>query len=302
MKKFTTLCLALFLASAALFGFYQFRQKTVRDHSKPVFNIEEGPLTVSVHDGKEALLEGVAASDAKDGDVTDSIIVESVSPFTSDGRRIVRYAAYDNSGHVTHARRELLYSDYEPPRFMLSKPLTFPLNSLDPLEGLQVIDSIDGDITEKIQVLSPVDVNIGIAGKYAAQLHVSNSAGGFFNLPVTIEVYDPLIREELPAIELTEYIVYLEKGSPFNEKGYIKSVTVNGEEYNKDLVAIKSSVDTDVPGCYEVEYSIEDTEGGTGIGENRLYVVVTDSSEGVMNRSSSASADPAAAPEEGGAN
>ena len=302
MKKFRSISLALFLASVILFGVNLLLQMLAIDQTGPVFSMEDESLTISVHDDEEILLEGVTAFDSKDGDVTDSILIESISPFTAAGHRIVRYAAFDADDHVTHARRNLYYSDYEPPRFAFTSPLSYPLNTQNLLEGVQVIDSIDGDITDQIQVVSPADVNPEMAGKYPAELHAADSAGGVSSLPVTIEIYDPVIKSGAPKIVLSEYLVYLEKGSPFNEKDYIKSVTINGEESDRNLIQIQSSVDTDEPGCYEVAYSVEDSEGGTGTGESWLYVVVTDSSESEADGLSAASADLSGIPTEGGEN
>ena len=48
-----------------------------------------------------------------------------------------------------------------------------------------------------------------------------------------------------------------------------------------DLIDVESDVDTDVPGYYEVIYSFDDTEFGTGTGKARLYVVVTEGRSGL---------------------
>ena len=299
MRRLRTLSLLLFLAAVVLFGVYWYREKMVRDQTGPVFHIDSDTLTISVKDDEKALLNGITASDAADGDVSDSIIVEAISPFTGTGRRIVDYAAFDSDNHVTHAKRELVYSDYTASRFSLSKPLTFPMNTTNLLDGIRVYDCIDGDITRSLRMLSEDEIDTAHVGEYSARLKVSNSAGGVSYLPVTIVIYDASSKYRMPQIELSDYIVYVPKGSEFDEQTYIKDIVISGTEYtpvetggtygqrwlasdNTDKtvdysnIEIESDVDTDVTGCYEVVYTFEDTENGTGTGTSRLYVVVTE--------------------------
>ena len=299
MRRLRKLSTLLFLASVVLFGFYWYREKIVKDQTGPVFQIDDDILTVSVEDGEEALLNGITATDAADGDVTDSIIVETISPFTGTERRIVNYAAFDSDNHVTHVKREVAYSDYIPPRFKLSKPLAFAMNATNLLDGIKAEDCIDGDITRNIRMLTEDEIDTAHVGEYGARLKVSNSAGGTSYLPVTIEIYDASIRYRIPQIKLKDYLVYVGRGSDFDETEYLDTITVSGTEYdlvenggtyglrwlpadNTDKtidysrVEIESDVDTHVTGCYEVVYTFEDTENYSGTGTNRLYVVVTE--------------------------
>ena len=190
MKRLRTVSIMLFLASVILFGIYWYIERIAKDQSGPVFHMESDVFTVSVSDNEKALLDGITATDANDGDVSESIIVEAVSPFTGTGHRIVNYVAFDSDNHVTHAKRELIYSDYTDPKFSLSKPLSFPMNSTNILDGIKAIDCIDGDITRSIRLLSEDEIDTAHVGYYNARLKVSNSAGGVSYLPVTIEIYD----------------------------------------------------------------------------------------------------------------
>ena len=216
--------------------------------------------------------------------------METISPFTGTGHRIVNYVAFDSDNHVTHAKRELVYTDYTAPRYKLSKPLSFPMNTTNLLEGIKVEDCIDGDITRNIRMMSEEDIDTAHVGEYSARLKVSNSAGGVSYLPVTIEIYDSSSKFKMPQLKLSDYIVYVEKGSYFDEEDYLKTAAIEGTEYtfvekdgtcgapaylqtdsadrtiNLDYVEIDSDVDTDVTGCYEVNYSLSDEVNGTGTG------------------------------------
>ena len=297
MRRLRTLSITLFIASLILFGINYYRKSIYEDRTGPVFQIEDNVIEVSVKDDEKALLKGLTATDAADGDVTDSVIVESISPFTGTGRRIVNYAAFDSDNHVTHAKRELAYTDYRASQFHLSKPLSFAMNATNLLDGITVDDCIDGDLTKSVKLMSDEEIDTSHVGEYSARLKVTNSAGGVSYLPVTIEIYDASVQYRRPQLKLTDNVVYIEKGEYFDEKEYLSSITINGTEYSMteeagtygarylspdetentigyDRVEIESDVDTDVSGYYELIYSFEDTEENAGTGHARLYVVV----------------------------
>lgn len=298
MKRLKKVSIFLFIVSLILFGINYFINKMSSDQTGPVFHEESNIIEVSVKDKEDALLKGLTAMDAADGDVSDSIIVESISPFTGTGHRIVTYAAFDSNNHVTHKKRELVYTDYEAPRFHLEKPLCFAMNATNLLDGITAEDCIDGDITKSIKMMSDSEIDTAHVGEYSARLKVANSAGGVSYLPVTIEIYDASVRHKLPQLNLTDNLVYINKDDDFDENEYLKSIVINGTEYTMtsetetygnarisnesektisyDSVEIDSNVDTEVPGYYEVLYSFEDTEFTSGTGNARLYVVVTE--------------------------
>ena len=301
MRRLRTLSITLFIASLILFGINYYRKNIYEDKTGPVFQMEENLVQVSVKDDEKALLNGLIAKDAADGDVTDSVIVESISPFTGTGRRIVNYAAFDSDNHVTHAKRELVYTDYQASQFRLSKPLSFAMNATNLLDGITVEDCIDGDLTKSVKLMSDEDIDTSHVGEYSARLKVTNSAGGVSYLPVTIEIYDASVQYRRPQLKLTDNVVYIGKGDYFDEEEYLSSITINGTEYSMtdepgtygarysaqdetdntigfSHVDIESDVDTDVSGYYEVKYTFDDTEENTGTGHARLYVVILEGS------------------------
>lgn len=299
MKRLRRISIVLFMISVIVFGVFWYREKIKKDQTGPVFHVDNGALMISVKDDDTSLLNGITASDVKDGDVTDSIIVEAISPFTGTGRRVIDYAAFDSDNHVTHIKRDLVYTDYTAPRFSMSGPMEFPLNATNLLERIKAEDCIDGDVTRSIKLMSEDEIDTSHVGEYNARLKVSNSAGGVSYLPVVIEVYDSSVRYKRPQLQLTDYLVYINRGADFDEEGYLDQVTIGSTDYkfveddgtygssyvpagNTDntidyrYVEIDSDVDTDTSGYYIVNYSIDDTIGGTGTGRARLYVVVTE--------------------------
>lgn len=253
------------------------------DKNGPQISMEENEITVSTQDGQDAVLSGVTAIDKKDGDVTDLLVVESLSNFVEKGCREASIVAFDKEGNVTKAVRKVIYSDYTCPRFSLSGPLKVPVNNSEELmENISVTDCLDGNITSNVQITSEETVSISQPGEYRMHLQVSNSAGDVVDLPVTVEYYNN--GNSSPQVLLSEYLVYTKTGRTLDPLEYVKGVDLHGQEYfwessnspeiEKESIRVDSQVDYNTPGTYEICYTIQDdneTEGTV-----RLVVVVED--------------------------
>ncbi len=271
MRKLRIMSVILLAVSLIIFGVFFVRERFLIDRTGPEFKIEDDKITISVKDDETALMNGVTASDARDGDVTDSIIVEDISPFMDNGSRIITYAAMDSDGHVSHAKRTLTYSDYTSPKFHFSQPLRLPRNTGMLPEGITAEDCFDGDVTRNILLLYEGDFNRVNFGELDVTLKVSNSAGDASYLPVTIEIYNPENDRADSQLSLTDYVIYLDQDAAFEPKTYLRPGTIDISR-----VSIESDVNTHIPGSYSVKYSVTDTEGGTVTDSVRLYVVVTE--------------------------
>ena len=74
-NKGKILLLALTLLCCAAFAVYQYRYLRTADREPPKISMAQQELTLSVSDPDTRLLEGMSAADARDGDVTPSLIV-----------------------------------------------------------------------------------------------------------------------------------------------------------------------------------------------------------------------------------
>ncbi len=289
MKKLRILILALFFVSAAYSGFYFWRLNARTDETVPEIRFDSETIEVSVNDGEEAWLRGVTATDGRDGDITDSVMVEGMSRFTEKGRRIITYAAIDSDGHVSKASRELVYTDYESPRFRISQPLRFSQReTADLLRGVSVEDCLDGDIAYRVKASVTGSAGSGSVRTYEVIYSVSNSAGDVATIPATVRLYDDLAAEYVN-VNLNQYIVYLKTGDRLDPMEYLKSFSLDGEEYEfgqvvnplappedqvtlyASQVRVRSDVNTAEPGVYTITYTLH-----TGLysGAADLIVVV----------------------------
>ncbi len=76
-----------------------------RDRKAPVISFAENDLIYYSGVDNEKLLQGVTAMDAKDGDVSDRIVVEKIVQDKNENRAVVYYAVTDLDGNAAKASR-----------------------------------------------------------------------------------------------------------------------------------------------------------------------------------------------------
>lgn len=229
---------ALVLLCCAAFAEYRCLSSRHIDREPPQITMEQDELSLSVGDPKERLLEGVRAQDAQDGDVTDSIVVESVRGLVSDKRFTVTYAAFDAAGNVSKAQRTVFYKDYTAPRFALSAPLIFREGtSLDVFAPLEAEDVFDGSLKDRIKgTLVSGETQIAQAGEYTVEFRVTNSLGDTAYLTAPVEV--------LPAgdggaeLTLSSYLTYLKKNAAFVPEYYVTGLSAGGQIISLDEASV----------------------------------------------------------------
>ncbi|MGN0292602.1 MAG: hypothetical protein ACI4D3_01220 [Lachnospiraceae bacterium] len=310
MKYIRVLVVVLFLISAGGYAGLRYYYEQNLDDTAPVITCDTDAIEISTEDPESALLEGVTASDDKDGDITDEIAVEHIGPFLSDGSREVTYVVCDSFHNTGRAVRTLTYSDYESPRFSISSQLRFPAGKeLDILQYLTAEDKLDGNLTGKIRLTHGYIPYQPEVGNYELGYQVSNSAGDVAGIDLLVEIYNPEDIGYTPAVNLSDYVVYIRKGKTFDPWKYIDNVTIgsrkfefkegsagqsaaegtkvqglfgdpaNREEKDKIIeeleyrdIYIENQVDTRKPGVYTVTYTIITQDGYTGTGA--LSVIV----------------------------
>lgn len=237
-------------------------EKINEDKTIPVITVEEELLEVSLKATDEEMLKGVTAHDEKDGDLTDHIIIESISGFTEKGISKITYAVCDNNNNVAKATRKIKFKDYQSPKFKVSGNLCFSLyERIDIRQLITASDSLEGNITNKIIVTSN-DYKSANAGAYSINVSVTNNKGDVSTIQL------PLIVEDRPAsvpkIELKEYLIYVKKGKTVDFNSYIVDALTTNKESLKDKVTVESNVDFNNEGTYQVHFYATDSLGQRG--------------------------------------
>lgn len=290
MKKRTWLFLVLIVLCLATFFGYRTVKRLSTDTKAPQINITSGVQQVSVQASKDVLLQGVTAKDDTDGDVTASLVVESVRLMDAEGNATVSYAAFDRAGNVAKASRPVQYTDYESPRFSLNGPLAFAQNaSVDVLSRIQVTDLLDGDITRRVRATSLAEESVSNLGTHEVEFRVTNSMGETAVLTLPVEVYASGAYQA--KLSLTDYLIYLPVGAAFNSKDYLDSFSMGNETISlrnglprSISLQTTGNVDTKTPGVYSVGYTVTYTVLNSGdpeesrsySGYSKLIVVVED--------------------------
>lgn len=262
------------------------------DTDAPKITMEYDTVEVSVKADESELFAGVAASDGRDGDVSESLLIEKISSISEEGTATVTYAAFDSSGNVAKATRTVKYTDYEAPKFGQKGSLTFTANSSPDILGrMSAHDLIDGDISERIKgTLISDTVSINYKGVHQIEFRVTNSMGDTEYIVLPVEIYESGTYNA--ALELSEYLIYLKKGEKFDPEEYLRNIVIGNMRYEILLqeaeeteeneeneisaedfdIEIRNEVINTVPGVYSVAYTV--TFEGRYVGYARLNVVV----------------------------
>ncbi len=197
----------------------------VRDLTKPVKPSTPEIGSVPTIDGTKDLeltlgntinlMNNVSASDAEDGDLTASIVVDdSKVDYNKTGSYNVTYSVTDSDGNTTTKTITLtivrdLVKPVNPitpesgsvPTIDGTKDLKVKLgDTIDLLAGVTASDAEDGDLTDKI-VVDDSKVDYTKAGKYEVTYLVTDSDGNTTTITIIIEIID-----EIDMIDITPAI------------------------------------------------------------------------------------------------
>lgn len=262
MKLYRLAVIVLFLAIGGVFLYTYVTEHFTADKTVPVITLEDAVLELSVDAKDEDFLDGVTATDGKDGDITDRIIIESVSKFIKPGICKVTYAVCDDDNHVATAVRKVKYTDYKSPVFSLTEsPCYSVYESVNIKSAISVSDCFDGELNGSI-ILTSKDYSTATEGVFSIDVTVTNSMGD------TALLTFPLIVENrslsAPEIELSQYLLYIDKGEEIDPEEYI----VSAVDYKEKSLLRKVTVDTNLninkEGTYIVHYYAVDDRGEKG--------------------------------------
>lgn len=262
----------LLFALAIAYGIWADRQYSKdKNMDFPMITAEQPVLELSVSDGEDGLLQGLTAYDLTDGDLTNRIMVASTSHMTN-GKVKVKYVVFDSHNNSSTFTRDVVYTDYHTPRFFLHMPPVYELGSnVDFLTYLTVIDPLEGDISERIKVVTS-QVSNYMEGKFPVALEVTNS----FGVTERLQLWISVVKKNSSSVNITldGYVTYYEPDAEFDPYSLIVGVKHrDGTSLDASKVQVLGGVDPTKAGFYELTYRYDD---GTNVGETYLTVVVTE--------------------------
>lgn len=263
MRALRIIVLAVLVLALCLFGYTLIANRMDDDSNKPVISSTLDYITVSRNYTDKDLLEGLIAHDEKDGDITSSLTVQSVSKFIEKGTVEVTYAVANSKNEVTFLKRNAVFSDYKSPRFEIISPLSIPENNNRSIFNLiKAEDEIDGNISSKMRIISS-DIDAKKEGFYTVEIGVENSVGDFVVLPFIVEVNHP--RDNAPVVKLSKYIVYTNVGEKIDPYYFIERIYDPEKEefFDRSDVVIETEGTTDEEGVMHIYYSVTNDYGVT---------------------------------------
>ncbi len=288
-KSLLVFLCSLLAVVTVLFLLYRWSEQEKSSNLRPMIDCPSYPLRVSVdalHD-TALLTSDVTARDKEDGDISSTIVVESISQFIEPGHCLINYVAFDSRNRVARATRHLYLTDYTSPTFEITDPLEFSYSTnFTPLSCIKAYDCIDGDVSNRIKMtMLNGDDDLGTIGAHNVEFSVTNSLGDVSKLSAEVVVYDRTYTELrlIPTIKLKQYLVYVEPNTFIDFMGdMVESIGVLGEsysvaEYESRFGALEvddGGFDADEPGIYRVLYTCE--YNAEYVGSAVLIVVVRD--------------------------
>ena len=282
MRILRILLLILFVITSLFFGIDQYRSYKDRDKNAPIITAKEEILHLSTKSAEDDLLLGVYAEDDRDGDVSQSLVVAGKSNFIEEGLIRVDYAAFDSHNNIGSYSRKVIYDDYHSPRFSSKKPLVvLRSDSSYDMSFFRANDVLDGDISNKIKILTDSSRVTDSSSEYPVVIEVTNSYGDVEKLNLVLDV---LTNSEYnrPYPALSEYIVYTPVGEELDLESYLIGIrqgnTVLDYEqtnYNRGNIEIEdNNIDYNIPGKYTVTYTL--WRSYTSYTEAKMFIIVTE--------------------------
>lgn len=226
--------------------------RSIKMNERPVIACSvEGDIEVKSDATDAQILKFVTATDSRDGDITDKIIVERKNYFISKGITTVNFAVCDSDNNVAKISKNVRFTDYHSPRFNLKSDfLVYARSTIDFSNIVGAYDVYDGDISNRVKIISNT-YNNAYAGEYEVNCKVTNSFGDTSDITFKAIVVDDDIN--VKRIKLKDYIFYTAPGEIPDFANNISSLNGSSAE---NLTIDTSEFKPDTPGVYSVYYLI----------------------------------------------
>ena len=263
--RFIKLVLCILFIISFVFSVYIYFSDN-SDYEAPEIKCDTDTITVSVNDPDEKILSHVSAYDKKDGDVTESIIIESISPFISKKTAKVTFAVCDSENNVRKLEKDIVFSDYTSPEFKINRQHVYYIGATkaDLVSGVGAFDCLDGDISSRVNVADS-QLDFSQPGVYPITYSVTSSKGITSEININAYVYASRLSE---SILLKSYLVYTDMNNPVNPQSFIESYPeeyfennyYSNYDYSFDII---DDVDYTKPGVYYITYRLTRTSNNS---------------------------------------
>ena len=232
MKKLTIGMAALCIILGAVFVWLRMSE----DRKSPEITFPD--IEANYQEGQEAaILEGVTAFDDKDGDVTDTIFIESIVFNESKTEVTVVYVAKDKSNNIARVTRKVNF-------FPDGTPLPTNLESDDNESSLEAA----GITTDTETQTDPI-----------GNSSTPTTTPSLATAPTTTPTANP----DAPILILSKTQDSISRGASINRLSYVQDIT-DDKDSRESLfrkIQISGDLNSSIPGVYELIYYVIDSDG-----------------------------------------
>lgn len=236
-KAIVALLAAACIISAGLFYWLNGQD----DNIPPVISFPDVKAVYTEGSETELLLDGVRAIDEVDGDVSDTLVVESVIPQQNQKQATVLYYAKDRSNNVVKTSRIVDYVPSEGVLWMVEQQTE---QETEKTKGTDTgIETDTGTETE----IETED----------AETETETETGD------AAETGRIMLPEGSPRITLTTSRLTIKEGESYDLLSYVKDITddIDGPDWLYRQIHIGGMHDIAGPGVYELIYTVIDRDG-----------------------------------------
>ena len=182
------------------------REIVYKDAVAPVITLN-GEADVKISTGEEYVEAGFVATDDCDGDISDKVVISGAVDTSKNGSYVIAYQVKDSYGNECIINRNITVQDITPPSITLKgdKNQYIKLGSTYSEPGFSALDTVDGDMTGKVEVSGSVDTSK--IGTYTISYKVTDSAGNSSSVSRQIYVFDK--QAEVNPVNPGNKVVYL---------------------------------------------------------------------------------------------
>lgn len=182
------------------------RKIVYKDTVAPVITLN-GEADLKISTGEEYVEAGFVANDDCEGDISDKVVVSGEVDTAKNGSYVITYAVKDSYGNECVINRNVTVQDITPPTISLKgdKNQYIKIGSTYSDPGFSALDTVDGDMTDKVQVSGSVDTSK--IGSYTISYKVTDSSGNSNSVSRQIYVFDK--QAEVNTVNPGNKVVYL---------------------------------------------------------------------------------------------
>lgn len=231
-QRLITIVLLLGCVAVGAVGVLTYKKQ---DRTAPVITVSDKKMSYTAGDPYDQLLEGITATDNKDGDLTDEVFVDRVVP-TSKKKAVVYYGVMDKSNNVGTARKTVTYHGEN--------------NMGSDAEDIAPADNADAE--NATQPDQSADQEQKDVDKQQADQPDATTD-------------DLKANGEKPAMSLTATSETIARGSNFNATSMVKDVVDDKDDRDTLFrqLHVDGTYDITKSGTYELAYYVQDSDGNT---------------------------------------